>query len=95
MIEISVVELRNNLRDYLRLVEQGEVLVITKRGKTIGRILPECGTLKSKMNGLVNAGAVSWGGKELSPWEPVAVNRGPELVSDLVREERDSGDDLI
>ncbi len=88
MIEISVLELRKNLRDYLRLVEQGEILVITKRGKSIARILPECGRLKSKMNWLVKAGVVSWGGKALSPWKPVARNDGPDLVSDLVVAER-------
>ncbi len=88
MIEISVLELRKNLRDYLRLVEQGEVLVITKRGKSIARVLPECSALENKMAVLVNAGVVSWGGKALLPWEPAAVNDGPDLVSDLVVGER-------
>ena len=95
MIEVSVDELRANLKDCLKQVEQGEVLLITRRGKPIARIVPAGDSLKKGMDGLVKAGVISWGGKPLSPWEPVAVNRGPELISDLVSKERDSTDDWI
>lgn len=95
MIEVSVDELRANLKDCLQQVEQGKVLVITQRGKTIARILPAGGSLKKRMDGLVKDGVISWGGKPLSPWEPKAIKKGPEHVSDLVREDRDSADDWI
>lgn len=95
MIEVSVDELRANLKDCLQQVEQGKELVITQRGKAIARILPAGDTLKKKTDGLVKEGVISWGGKPLSPWEPKAVNRGPELISDLVSKERDSTDDWI
>ena len=35
---------------------------------------------------------ISWGGKALSPWKPVAVNKGPVLVSDLVNTDWDPED---
>jgi prevent-host-death family protein len=95
VIEVSVDELRANFTDCLQQVEQGKVLVITRRGKAIARIVPAGNGLKKRMDGLVKEGVISWGGKPLSPWEPKAINKGPGLVSDLVREERDSTDDWI
>ena len=82
---VSVSELRNHLSRYLRRVEQGEVIPITKRGKQIGYIIPANLSLKEKLDALVKAGFLYWGGKELTPWEPVAENKGPGFVSDLVR----------
>jgi len=88
MIEVSKEELRLDLTAYLQRVEEGEKLVITRQVKIIARILPAGDGLKKRMDGLVKEGVISWGGKLLSPWKPVAVNRGPELVSDLVIQER-------
>lgn len=85
----GVRELKSNLSDYLRRVEDGEIITITKRGKIIGRIVPENTSLEEKMETLIKSGFLHWGGKELSPWNPVAVNKGLDLVSDLVSEERD------
>ena len=88
MVEISVDELRANLPDCLQQVEQGKVLVITRRGKTIARFLPAGENIERDF--INDSGEVSiiWGGKPLSPWEPVAVNKGQGLVSDLVSQER-------
>ncbi len=88
MIEISAGELRADLNKYLRKVENGSVLVITHRGKAIARIVPAQENIE--MDFIIDSGEVSiiWRGKPLSPWEPVAVNKGPWLVSDLVSQER-------
>lgn len=83
--KVTVSELRQHLSRYLLQVERGEVILITKRGTLIGRMVPENLPLKEKMDVLVEAGFLSWGGKEFTPWEPVAENKGPGLVSDLVR----------
>ena len=40
MIEISVDELKANLKEYLKQVEQGEILVIARQGNVIARIVP-------------------------------------------------------
>ena len=93
MIEISVDELKANLKEYLQQVEQGEILVIARRWNVIARIVPAGKSLKRRMDRLVEEGVISWGGKPLSTWEPIAVNNGPELISDLVWKERDSADD--
>jgi prevent-host-death family protein len=39
-VEIGVRDLRNNLSRYLRLVREGEELVVTDRGRAIARVLP-------------------------------------------------------
>ena len=83
--KVSVSELRNHLSRYLRQVERGEVILITKGGKPLSYIVPANLPLKEKLDALVKAGFLYWGGKELTPWEPVAENKGPGLVSDLVR----------
>ena len=82
-------ELKTNLSEYLRRVEDGEIITITKHGKTIGRIVPESTSLEERMEALTKSGFLHWGGEKLSPWSPVAVNKGSVLVSDLVSEDRD------
>ena len=84
----GVRELKSNLSEYLRRVEKGEIITITKRGKTIGRIVPESASLKERLEALIDAGFLQWGGKKLTPWTPEMVNKGPGLVSDLVSEDR-------
>lgn len=86
---VGIRELKNNLSKYLRLVKSGETILITERGKSIGRIIPEKPSLEERMQGLVAAGIVRWNGKKFSPGKPVAINRGPGLVSDIVSENRD------
>lgn len=90
MIEISVDELRANLKDCLQQVEQGKELVIRRRGKPIARIVPAKEKIETDFNNCPRAVSIIWGGKSLSPWEPVAENKGLDLISDLVSEERDN-----
>ncbi len=87
--QAGVRELKTNLSEYLRRVENGEIITITKRGKTIGRIVPESASLEERLKALIDAGFLQWGGKKLTPWQPEVVNKGPGLVSDLVSEDRD------
>ena len=37
---VSVRELKNHLSEYLRRVQDGEELLITSRGKPVGRLVP-------------------------------------------------------
>ena len=86
---VGIRELKNNLSRYMRLVKGGETILITERGKSIGRIIPEGISLEARLEGLVAAGFISWNGKKLPPGKPVAINRGPGLASDIVSENRD------
>jgi prevent-host-death family protein len=86
--EISLTELRKRLGLYLSYVEDGMTIRITKRGKVIGRIIPEGKYLKERMVDLVKQGVIHWGGKPLNPWNSLVRNKGPVLLSDLVYDER-------
>lgn len=90
-VTVGVRELKAQLSAYLRQVKAGETIVITEHGMPIGRITPAATpllTIEEKMQRLVEAGLVEWSGQKLEPFEPVAVNDGPILASDLVVEMR-------
>lgn len=91
---IGIREFKAQLSHYLQRVKSGESLVITERGKPIGRIVPTGRDLHSRLEGMVAAGLCAWNGKRYVPGEPIAVNRGPGTLSDLVVEERDRELDL-
>jgi prevent-host-death family protein len=88
-MRVGVRELKARLSEYLRQVKAGDVLVITERGKPIGRILPAEQSLEDRIRDLAAAGLVRWNGEKLAPFKPLVVNRGDVQVSDLVVEDRD------
>jgi prevent-host-death family protein len=88
-IKVGVRELKAQLSEYLRRVKTGQTILITERGKPIGRIVPEEQSLNERMNQLVEAGFLSWNGKKLPTREPSVVNQSSQLVSDLVTEGRE------
>jgi prevent-host-death family protein len=86
---VGVRELKTRLSEYLQRVKAGQTLVITERGKPVGRIVPVQQSVEERLQGLVKAGLAEWNGKKFQPGEPVAVNRGERQVSDLVVEGRE------
>lgn len=88
-LSVGIRDLKTNLSKYMRRVKSGQTVIITDRGKPIGRIVPAGPTLEDRLKMAVDTGVISWNGQKLPPREPVAVNRGPGLISDLVVEDRD------
>lgn len=86
---VGIRELKAQISKYLRRVKEGQTLIITDHGKPIGRIIPAEQTLEERMQRLVEAGIIKWNGKKLEPRDPIAINRGPRQISDLVVEDRD------
>lgn len=82
-------ELKNHLSEYLRRVKAGETVIITERGKPVGQIMPIQADLTSRLKELVKAGVVEWNGQPVPPYQPKAVNRSKQVLSDLVAEERE------
>jgi len=82
-------ELKNRLSAYLRRVKAGETVIITERGNPVGQILPIQADLSSRLKKLVEAGVVVWNGQSVPPYQPKAMNRGKQLLSDLVAEDRE------
>jgi prevent-host-death family protein len=86
---VGIRELKAQISKYMRRVKEGQTLVITERGKPIGRIIPAEQTLEERMLKLVEAGLIHWNGKKLEPHAPIGINRGDQLMSDIVSEDRE------
>lgn len=91
MTEVSVRELKARLPYYLRRSEEGERIVVTRRGKPIAQVGPLDGAPGAgrRLWEMVAEGRASWsGGKPLGdPHPPRLKGRGPSM-SDMVLEDR-------
>ena len=88
-MKAGIRELKSKLSAYMRRVKAGETLVITERGKPIGRIVPISPSVTDQLESLVQAGLVNWNGQRLTRIEPVARVTGTRTVSDLLLEDRE------
>ncbi len=86
---VGVRELKLQLSKYLHRVKGGESIVITDRGKPIGRIIPESASLDEKIQQLIDAGLVEWSGVKPEIRQPDVVNKSGTLASDIVAEMRE------
>jgi antitoxin (DNA-binding transcriptional repressor) of toxin-antitoxin stability system len=88
MGSVGVRELRNNLSEYLRRVREGELLVITDRGRPIGELGPTGGGRGTQRGrALVRRGGATWSGGKPKGLMPAPRPRAG-LVSDAVIEDR-------
>ena len=70
MIEVSIRDLKNNLTKYVRRVEQGERVTITRRGKPVATIEPRVeaqSDVDAALWKMVREGKASWSGKRFTP----------------------------
>lgn len=88
-------ELKNHLSQYLRRVQAGEELVITSRGRPVGRLSPPRRVAaETEAQALARLNALPWvrpgsgdtprGSDKPMPWKP-----GEKTLSDLVLEDRE------
>ena len=84
----TVRELKARLSAYLRRVEAGETVTITRHGKPVGRIVPVEATLEARLVALEPAGLPAWNGQRLPGAAPVARTEGTITVAELLVEER-------
>ena len=85
---VGVRELKARLSEYLRQVKQGRTIVITERGKPVGRLVPVGQSLEEKLETMRQAGQIEWSGKKLGPMKPVAKVKDGFSVADLLIEDR-------
>ncbi|HET7291157.1 MAG TPA: type II toxin-antitoxin system prevent-host-death family antitoxin [Vicinamibacteria bacterium] len=89
MASVGVRELRDNLSEYLRRVRQGELVVITDRGKPIGELGPAAeGRAIERARALVRSGAATWSGGKPRGLSRAPRARAGRLISDAVLEDR-------
>jgi len=85
-VEVGIRRLRDRLTAYLRMVREGESLLVVDRGEPVARIVP-VSRGASGLAGLVAQGVVRWhGGKPRGSERPPKVRQG--AVSELVTEDR-------
>lgn len=84
---VDIRELKIRLSQYLQQVKAGQTLVITERGRLIGRIVPAEQPLETRLLAMREAGLLAWSGKKLFAIEPVAQTSGEKTVADLLLED--------
>jgi len=73
MQSVNVTEFRNHLPAYLDMVQSGEELALTLRGKTVARLVPEVDASLQAQEWLARIRKTSWVGDVTTPlddaWE--------------------------
>ncbi|GAB4496612.1 MAG: hypothetical protein OHK0052_06820 [Anaerolineales bacterium] len=83
-VTVGIRDLKTRLSEYLNLVRSGQTIVITSRGRAVGRILPVEQPLEQRLQSLQAAGLMAWNGKSLTPLDPPAKNLSENSLADLV-----------
>ena len=87
-VTVGIRELKDHLSEYVEQVKQGATLVITERGKPVGRMVPFASTVEERLDQLVAANMVAWSGRKVRPASPVARSRGGKTVAEILLEDR-------
>ena len=86
---VGVRELKANLSSVLREVKAGRTILITERGKSVGRILPA----ETSTQDVIEEGARrklwAWSGRKWQPVLPRIRPRKGTQVSDLLLDDRE------
>ena len=87
---VGIRELKAQLSGYLKDVKNGTTVVITERGRPVGRIIPAQEPPAEKMQHHIRSGDIAWSGRRLPPGRPVAkLRRGRKTIARIVSESRD------
>jgi len=94
MVEITVGarELKARLGRYLQIVREGGTVLVTDRGRPLGRIVPDgerTPTVEERAKAAVGAGLAHWSGHKPSLRRPSAKLRDGGTVAALVSEGRE------
>lgn len=85
---VGVRELKARLSKYLREVKAGRTILITERGKPVGRLVPPGQPLRQRLQAMIDAGLAEWDGKSLPPMKTTAKLKGGKSIVDLIIEDR-------
>jgi prevent-host-death family protein len=88
-ITVGIRELKGHLSEYVHRVKEGATLVITERGRPVGRIVPIAPSVEERLEQLATANLVAWSGRKLRPSGPVARLRGTKTVAEMLLEDRE------
>ncbi len=85
---VGVRELKSRLSEYLRRVKQGETIVVTERGKPVGRLVPQGQTLEERLAERDQAGLIRWSGKRTLSGEAGSQGARHRTVAETIVAER-------
>ena len=89
--QVSVRDLKTHLSEWLGRVQAGDVVEVTSHRKPIARITalnPAASASTNPLQKAIDAGVISWNGKNPAIPPPVKLNDGGPLMSDIVIEDR-------
>jgi len=91
MIEVSVRELKSRLSHYLRKLEEGEQIKITRRGKPVATISPVISKRSpdEKLRDMAARGIITYSGRKFVPPKRGVRMRGEgPTIAEMVIEDR-------
>jgi prevent-host-death family protein len=86
---VGIRQLKEQLSHYVEQVKTGATVVITERGKPVGRIVPFASSLEDRLQQLAQAHLLAWSGRKLGSAPPAVQIRGTRTVADLLLENRE------
>jgi prevent-host-death family protein len=86
---VGIRQLKSNLSAVLREVKSGSAILITERGKPVGRILPAEASVEEALEEGSRKKMWAWSGRKWRPAPPKVRPRGGRLVSDLLLDDRE------
>jgi len=86
---VGIRELKTRLGRYVQQVKSGGTLIITERGKPVGRIVPVSPSVETRARELARAGLIAWSGRKLTRARPIARTRGKRTIAELLLEDRE------
>jgi prevent-host-death family protein len=88
-IEVGIRDLKARLSRYIRAVKSGTTIVVTERGKPVGRLTVIQSSPGARIAELAKAGFLQWNGRKFRPRKASPVARGNTTVADLLLENRE------
>ena len=86
---VGIRQLKEQLSHFVEEVKMGATVVITDRGRPVGRIVPMQSSLDDQLQQLAQAHLLSWSGRRLGSAPPAVRVRGAKTVADLLLEDRE------
>lgn len=86
---VGIREFKSRLSSYVRRVKSGATVVITDRGRPVGRLVPVSPGLDRRIEDLVRSSLLAWSGRKLEPIVPPVRARGTRTVAALLLEDRE------
>jgi prevent-host-death family protein len=88
-VTVGIRELKARLSSYVRQAKSGASVIITDRGEPVARLVPMGRSLEDRMEDLLEAGLITWSGRNLARIAPVVGTRGQQSVAELVLQDRE------